>query len=177
MRPREVRGAEPKEAMRTRGTVCRKRRGRLLGVAIAMSALGPMPASADVELRWPAFEDAAAVVIERGLDDQSMVPIARIDGKATAYRDETPLDAPRLCYRVQAVGAAEQAGPVLERCLSRPAGVSALPPVGAAGGEEDAPPGQSPKRWRGLEGWYQVVPAPAKAETAAPTSPAGQGSP
>lgn len=146
-------------------------------MAIAASALGPMPASADVELRWPAFEDAAAVVIERGLDDQSMVPIARVDGKATAYRDETHVDAPRLCYRVQAVGEAEQAGPVLERCLSRPDRLADLPPVGAPGGQEDAPPGESPKRWRGLEGWYQVVPAPAKAETVAPKSPAGQGSP
>lgn len=177
MGTRELGAGRAALAVRPRGPANRTRRGRLLRAVIAASVLGSVPASAGVELRWPAFEGAEAVVIERGLDDQSMVPIARIDGKATTYRDEAPLDAPQLCYRVQAVVATKGAAPVLQRCLSRPAELADVPPVSAGKPSEDARPGQSPKRWRGLEGWYQVVPAPEKAQVTAPTSTAGQGSP
>jgi len=123
---------------------------------VACLAIVPRVASADVELRWPAFDAAHSVEIERGVAEDSLAPLAKLEGRATSFRDPSPPDTPRACYLVRARDASGRAIDELSRCLTRS---QRTPPVSAAP-SEDALPGDEPRRWRGLEGWYQVVPPP-----------------
>ncbi|MDJ0785908.1 MAG: hypothetical protein QNK05_03825 [Myxococcota bacterium] len=138
---------------------------------VVASALAPAAALADVELRWEAFESAHAVQIERGTDERSFELLTRVAGAATAYRDEAPPEAPRLCYRVSALDARDRSVEQLVHCLTRPPSVGAPPP--STPEPVTAEPG--PARWRGLEGWYQRLPAPPGGDAAAHEADGAEG--